>query len=230
MSLSINEYFALAGSSYTHADARVIGPVLQELAKAGDVTPSQVVDAARSTNSPLHSYFEWDDKVAANKFRADQADDMIRSVRVKYVSSGRERVARAYTVRTLAPLPRQNAQIISLPIPRERGFEPLAAAALRDLDAWRLKYEDQMRLYGRFADAVTPIINQISEFKEDFKAGHLSGPLRKAIERFLEWEVEYATLAAARLYGEHINYIMQAIADVRDALGPLDHLKESNAE
>jgi len=35
----------------------------------GVVSPRDVVDAAKSEVSPLHPYFEWDDTVAAEKFR-----------------------------------------------------------------------------------------------------------------------------------------------------------------
>lgn len=218
-SISIKDYFALAGSRFTNADAKVIGPVLQELAEAGDVTPAQVVEAARSTNSPLHSYFEWDDKVAADKFRNLEAGDMIRNIRIKVVSSGQERVSRAYNVqRPAAPTPPAPPRQYVVPV--TGGPEQLVAAALRDLDAWLLKYQSQFALYGKFADAVAPIANQISEFKEDFQGGHLSGPLRKAVEQFLEWEVSYGAHSAARLYGEHLNFVLAAINDLRAAAGP----------
>lgn len=42
------------------------------------ITPQAVVQAARSEKSPLHSHFEWDDTVAGEKFRLDQARQLIR--------------------------------------------------------------------------------------------------------------------------------------------------------
>ena len=48
----------------------------------GTLTPDAVVKDAKSVSSPLHTHFEWDDDVAANKFRLDQARRLIRSVRV----------------------------------------------------------------------------------------------------------------------------------------------------
>ena len=49
---------------------------------AGILTPDAVLHDARNIDSPLHSYFDWDDKTAAHKFRLDQARKLIRSVRL----------------------------------------------------------------------------------------------------------------------------------------------------
>lgn len=46
--------------------------------ESGDLTPRLVVDAARPTDSPLHSHFEWDDTLAAEKWRLDQAGQLLR--------------------------------------------------------------------------------------------------------------------------------------------------------
>ena len=50
----------------------------------GQLTPRLVVDLARDPNHELHNRFEWDDSVAAEKYRLDQARDLIRKVRVVY--------------------------------------------------------------------------------------------------------------------------------------------------
>lgn len=47
---------------------------------SGNLDPKRVVEAARYKDSPLHSYFEWDDKKAASAYRIDQARDLIRRV------------------------------------------------------------------------------------------------------------------------------------------------------
>lgn len=50
----------------------------------GDLTPSLVVDAARDPSHPLHQRFEWDDSVAGEAWRREQAHRLIQSVRVVY--------------------------------------------------------------------------------------------------------------------------------------------------
>lgn len=48
----------------------------------GRLTASAVVDAARDEESPLHARFEWNDGVAAERWRLEQARELIRGVRV----------------------------------------------------------------------------------------------------------------------------------------------------
>lgn len=47
------------------------------------VTPQNVLDAARDENSELHKCFEWDDTVAAEKYRLKQARMLIQFFVVK---------------------------------------------------------------------------------------------------------------------------------------------------
>lgn len=44
----------------------------------GTLTPALVVDLARDPDHPLHSRFEWDDSVAAEKWRLEQAGQLLR--------------------------------------------------------------------------------------------------------------------------------------------------------
>lgn len=53
----------------------------------GELTPRLVVEAAADDTSPLHSLFTWDDTVAAQAFREEQARHVIRSVRVVITTS-----------------------------------------------------------------------------------------------------------------------------------------------
>jgi hypothetical protein len=52
----------------------------------GELTPALVVDVARDNRHPLHTRFEWNNTIAAEKYRRVQAHDLIRSVRVNYTS------------------------------------------------------------------------------------------------------------------------------------------------
>ena len=65
--------------------------VLQALYdERGKLTPALVVDVARDPDHVLHNRFEWDDSVAGERYRRDQAHELIRSVRVNYVSARTE--------------------------------------------------------------------------------------------------------------------------------------------
>ncbi len=52
--------------------------------KHGVLTPTIVRDEARNPAHPLHTRFEWDDAVAGEAYRLEQAHRLIQSVRVAY--------------------------------------------------------------------------------------------------------------------------------------------------
>src|SRR5260221_7803509 len=67
------------------ADPQRIGEALAEIAAAGEghLTPHATVAAARDPHNALHPYFEWDDQMAADAYRLDQARGLIRLIRIE---------------------------------------------------------------------------------------------------------------------------------------------------
>ncbi len=53
--------------------------------RQGRLFPSEVLNAARDENSPLHDFFEWDDSAAAEAYRLDQARELIRRIKIEVV-------------------------------------------------------------------------------------------------------------------------------------------------
>lgn len=72
-----------------------IAQELERLAASGMLKPSDVVNAARDANSPLHTHFCWDDTEAAERWREEQARQMIRNIRIT-VNAGIPVEVRAY--------------------------------------------------------------------------------------------------------------------------------------
>lgn len=62
--------------------AQTAGEECARLERAGRLTPSELVDASRPEDAPLHGAFEWNDAVAAERYRETQAGYIIRSVEV----------------------------------------------------------------------------------------------------------------------------------------------------
>lgn len=218
-SISIREYFAEVGSRFTQADARIIGPVLEELGAEGNVTPAEVVEAAQSSNNPLHVYFEWDDPVAARAYRETQAAEMIRVVRVRVVSATADQVTRAYHVRRPPGADGEGPAKRSIRVGDDR-VDDLARAALADLEEWAAKYAPHLRLFGRFSDLFRTVASQIGEFKEEYESGHLSGPYRKVIRTFLDFMAD-GEAEVPRAYGAQLRYMIEAIEDVKAGFAEL---------
>lgn len=79
-------YKAVSGSNISNAAARRYGPEITRLAREEGLTqPEQLVDFARDTDSPLHDFdWEWDDAVAASRFRVTQAAYLCRAISIEW--------------------------------------------------------------------------------------------------------------------------------------------------
>jgi hypothetical protein len=62
--------------------AQVAGEELERIAATNDgiILPSTVVEESKPESAPLHDCFEWQDEIAAEKYRLDQARQIIRTV------------------------------------------------------------------------------------------------------------------------------------------------------
>ena len=64
--------------------------------QSGKLTPRLVVETARKQRSDagkfLHGHFEWNDAVAAEAHRCSQAQNLIRTVRVRYRKAGDDEI------------------------------------------------------------------------------------------------------------------------------------------
>jgi len=72
------------GSGFS-GDAEATFLELENIRKQNDgkLQTHDVVDAARSKNSPLHPHFEWDDHKAAEKYRQNTARSLVRAIIVQ---------------------------------------------------------------------------------------------------------------------------------------------------
>ncbi len=79
------------GRNRTVPAATVAHAILDiELKKKDACEASDLVNEARPNTSPLHPLFEWDDSVAAERFREEQARHIIRNVRFTSIPANDE--------------------------------------------------------------------------------------------------------------------------------------------
>lgn len=120
--------------------------LLTQLAEGGALRPRDVVDAARSHDSPLHKYFTWDNAKAAEQLRISEARKLIARVRVT-METGPLKVV---TVRAFHSLPSDRGRIGYRPIAGilsdEDRRRELLQTALRELAAFRRRYRDLAEL------------------------------------------------------------------------------------
>jgi len=78
------EYKSRRPQVLSDKEAQVWGTELQRLGRnIGGVTPQAVLNEAKRGESPLHSFFEWDDARAAQAHRMDQCRRFIQTVAVR---------------------------------------------------------------------------------------------------------------------------------------------------
>lgn len=194
-SITIKEYFSVEGSRFSNKDAAIIGPVLDDLGRQGEITTRDVVDVARSPNSLLHKYFEWDDHAAADKYRNTQAREMMRSILVKYEDDEGVKVES----RVVQTIVRSDAATRTPQIMRSfrvlHGDSAFAVKMMEqsydDLISWRRKYQPYIAVWTRFGDAFQEVLNQIDEFAEDAAGTDLPAETDDALLKLISWREEY---------------------------------------
>lgn len=125
------------------ADATSVGAHLEMLRKKfkGELTPKDVLDDARHNNSPLHSFFEWDDSEAAEQYRLQQARGLIRSVVAIYTQPDRPPVRTKMFVHIAEP-GAQHYREASHAMLQADTRKAVLQTAWRELQAWRKRYAE----------------------------------------------------------------------------------------
>lgn len=133
-------------------DPQKAGEALERLQKGknGLLEPGEIVAAARDEKSVLHTHFEWDDGVAAEAFRADQARELVRSLTIDVSKSNlEERSVRAF---------------VNVDVDQERGYvstytamsseelrKQVLSRAFNELEAWRARHAELSELARIFS-------------------------------------------------------------------------------
>lgn len=160
------EYGWRASRSHPALSAQVVGEELERLcaANAGVLDAKLVVDDARDEASPLHPAFEWDDELAAERWRLDQARGLARGLTVKVVEKSDAEPVRAF-VRLSVDEDRgyhSMPDVLRSPLMRKQ----LVEQALREAQQWWDRYEETLRDVEEFAG----FTQSVSSAKERLRA------------------------------------------------------------
>lgn len=146
------------------ADPQAIGEALAEISESneGRLTPNAVVGAARSESHPLHPHFEWDDGVAAEAYRLDQARSIIRIVRVVDDES-KDGTSRAYHSVN------DHGGVAYRSITDIRSSADLQMALLRqadrELDAFERRFREMSEVCDLVAQARKRVADRMKKFE-----------------------------------------------------------------
>ena len=133
--------------------------------KYGELKPGLVVDEARDSSHPLHSYFEWNDGLAAERWRLNQAGQLIRKIRLRVVTEGGEEITtpRYLSVQYKGDEDRADHRYVKSEVAMADPLtrETIIRRAQQDIRSWTLRYESLcglaacIELLGGEAEALT---------------------------------------------------------------------------
>ena len=104
--------------------------------KYGELSPQKVLDESRSENAVLHSCFEWNNDVAAEKYRLSQAHDLIRHITVKVIQKEHEEPTLIRAFVNTSPNPTQREPFPGTYISVSKAMSDEATRRQVLLNAW----------------------------------------------------------------------------------------------
>lgn len=137
-------------------DPQVAGAMLEELETENNLTAKALVDVNRPEDAPLHDEFEWDDSVAAEAYRENQARHIINSLEVV--------IEEAPPVRAFFNIQRTTSEyqhitaILKTPDAREELFKQ----ALSELLAFKRKYSE-LTDFSKVFDAIDEVEHAVKK-------------------------------------------------------------------
>ena len=126
---------------YYKADAQ---KVAEEIG-FGKFTPMEVLEKAKNETTELHKCFEWNDSIAAEKYRLEQAKNIIRML-VYEKETKEQQVVRYYAKTETKHVYQPTKQFLV----QEDEYQGLLRRALAELEAFKNKYHALTELEGIF--------------------------------------------------------------------------------
>jgi len=134
-------YTARKGAQFSDAQAAVFGPAIENLGPSID-TDTVVRDASRP-DSPLHSFFEWDDCKAAAKHRKQQARHLLGNLLIRIEKV--EMPIRAFHSIQIEKKTRKYLTTVEV-MSTEDYRKQIIQKALKEAKRWRETYQNYKEL------------------------------------------------------------------------------------
>lgn len=117
--------------------------------KHGHITPEIVLDESRAEDSALHSCFEWNDEVAAEKYRIQQATHLIVNLTVFSEHTEQKAPVRAFV--NVSTERKGSFISVSSAMQATKTREVVLKNALRELESFKAKYKNLVEFSELFA-------------------------------------------------------------------------------
>ena len=142
--------------------AQIVGETLEQIeSRDGTITRETFLEESRPEDSPTHGCFEWDDSVAAEKYRLNQSSAIIRDIKVTISSDSETPVRATAFVNIMTNPTAQEAQYqsVDVAVTNTDTRQVVLQNALDDLNRLRIKYMDLVEL-SRIFDEIEKAIKE----------------------------------------------------------------------
>lgn len=131
----MTKYAWKKGCGFYKADAN---KVAEEIFSIGnEVTPEQIVEKAKDEETELHKCFEWDDRIAGEKYRKWQARDIVCKLVIQEEEVPKDRPETRVLYKTDATSGYKPTEYI---VRKKDEYEALLERAWAELRAFKAKY------------------------------------------------------------------------------------------
>ncbi len=124
----------------------------------GYLTPQLVVELAKEKTHPLHSSFDWNDKSAGEKYRIEQANALIRKVKIVF-KPGTEKSA-PQRIRAFVAPQAEDKPNEYMPI-EEAMADPLTSMLI--LRQMEREWKELKRRYGHYVEFTALVQSFVEE-------------------------------------------------------------------
>lgn len=127
------------------ADANKVASEMYHIGKVNgnnEFKPQELVDYARNNpNSELHKCFEWNDTIAAEKYRVNQAREVIRYLRITVPTENGKTEKTAIRMFVSTNNHDNNYKATEIVFQNKSEYDKLLAEAMSELQAFKRKYK-----------------------------------------------------------------------------------------
>ena len=129
-------------SGYSHkTDPEVAAGIMNELAEQGKLDAKTLVDVSRPEDAPLHQEFEWDNDVAAERWRQHQGRNLINAlVMIPDDEEQNENINEVRVFFKVDSINREQYESTRVLIQTQGGKDALRDMARKELAQYRNKY------------------------------------------------------------------------------------------
>jgi len=118
----------------------------------GSLTPQNILDASRPQNALFNSLFQWDDTIAAEHYRLQQARTILNNIEVSIISDGQPKQISVYEVIKQPSIPSIYKSINSMDL---NDIDFIKTRTLKELTILK----DKLSVYKEFSK-ITSSLNQ----------------------------------------------------------------------